>query len=289
MNRGPIGKNYFLIVFEECEDDHIYDPFSEICRKVACKGKECSRIKPNVTCTEMTRLALDEYDIYENSTVIERTSGIHFPPDYYSCKGQESGVLVCVELNKTYTRQMKQSVVPFVEKWLTFSGLLLSIIFLTILILIFSWKSELRNIPGKCLMCLSLSLLVSQITFLTSPRVEKRDFLCKFIAILLHYGWLSSFCWMTAISIDVWRTFAKSGFSSLKQQPNRFTYYCLFCWFIPLIIVAISILIDNLLPERHSEYKPAYGVGKCWISNQTGIKQINTNINNNFFIYSFYY
>lgn len=93
----------------------------------------------------------------------------------------------------------------------TFVGTLLSIISLCLLLSVYLSFKELRNLPGKCLMNLSLSLLSYQTIFLCAEKSTEVVALCKAVAIFLHFFILAAFAWMTVIGFDTANTFTMQG------------------------------------------------------------------------------
>ena len=95
--------------------------------------------------------------------------------------------------------------------YLTFSGSLLSIVSLCCLLSIYLSFKELRNLPGKCLINLSLALLSYQANFLGAAKSKEIDTLCKAVAIFLHFFLLAAFSWMSIIAFDTASTFTVQG------------------------------------------------------------------------------
>ena len=95
--------------------------------------------------------------------------------------------------------------------YLTFSGALLSIVSLCCLLSVYLSFKELRNLPGKCLINLSLALLSYQAIFLGAAKSKEFDALCKAVAIFLHFFLLSAFSWMSIMAFDTASTFTVQG------------------------------------------------------------------------------
>ena len=95
--------------------------------------------------------------------------------------------------------------------YITLTGTLLSIVSLCFLLSIYFSFKELRNLPGKCLINLSLALLCFQVIFLGVEKSKNVDPLCKAVAIFLHFYILAAFSWMTVMAYDTASTFKVQG------------------------------------------------------------------------------
>jgi len=95
--------------------------------------------------------------------------------------------------------------------YVTFTGTLLSIISLLFLLYIYTYYKELRNLPGKCLISLSVALLCYQSIFLGIAKSREVATLCKVVAIFLHFFLLAAFSWMSVMAFDTADTFTIKG------------------------------------------------------------------------------
>ena len=94
---------------------------------------------------------------------------------------------------------------------ITLVGTSLSIISRCFLLGIYLSFKELRNLPGKCLINLSLALLCYQSIFLGAAKATKVHLLCKVVAIFLHFFVLAAFSWMSVMAFDTGNTFTVKG------------------------------------------------------------------------------
>lgn len=97
------------------------------------------------------------------------------------------------------------------EIYITFIGSILSIVSLLFLVVVYLSIKELRNLPGKCLVSLSLALVWYQIIFRLSEVSKDVEGLCKAVAISLHFFFLAAFSWMSIIAFDTAKTFKVQG------------------------------------------------------------------------------
>ena len=95
--------------------------------------------------------------------------------------------------------------------YITFTGTLLSIISLCFLLYVYLCFKELRNLPGKCLISLSVALLFYQAIFLGTAMSREVATLCKAVAIFLHLFLLAAFSWMSVMAFDTASTFTVKG------------------------------------------------------------------------------
>ena len=95
--------------------------------------------------------------------------------------------------------------------YITLTGTLLSIISLCFLLCVYLCFKELRNLPGKCLISLSVALLFYQGFFLGTKRSREMATLCKAVAIFLHLFLLAAFSWMSVMAFDTASTFTVKG------------------------------------------------------------------------------
>ena len=123
-------------------------------------------------------------------------------------KLQGSTVYVVCPEQQVDTEPQRESLIL---NYITFIGTLLSIISLCFLIGVYMMFKELRNLPGKCLINLSLALLFYQAIFLGAAESKVFDVLCKAVAIFLHYFILAAFCWMCAMAFDTAKAFSVKG------------------------------------------------------------------------------
>lgn len=96
-----------------------------------------------------------------------------------------------------------------VKEYLSIIGVTISILCLIATIITYTVHSTLRAGPGLCVLSLSSTLLLAQITFLVNASVLDHIHVCVFIGAVQHYTWISAFCWMNVIAVDIWKVFLK--------------------------------------------------------------------------------
>ncbi|XP_071806561.1 uncharacterized protein [Asterias amurensis] len=139
---------------------------------------------------------------------------------------------------------------------LTLAGGIISITCLCLTLTLYACLKVFRNqtiiIHGN----LAVSILVSQIIFLTGIDV-KNQVACKAVAALLHYFLLSSFSWMMLEGANLYMK-ATSVFQTTIHMGILFVIG----WVFPLIVVGIT------LAAKFSSYTSSLS---CWLNNQNGV------------------
>ena len=94
----------------------------------------------------------------------------------------------------------------------TLVGNSLSIISLCFLLIVYlSFKDLSENLPGKCLINLSLALLCYQAIFLGAAKLSEVDPLCKVVASFVHFFILAAYAWMSVMAFDIASTLTVQG------------------------------------------------------------------------------
>jgi hypothetical protein len=81
--------------------------------------------------------------------------------------GKESGKIEVSPI------EMEEDLSEKIKKYMTIVGMFISIVSIIALLAIYAMNKTLRNFPGKLLICLSLSILFSQVTFLVSTYITE--------------------------------------------------------------------------------------------------------------------
>ena len=150
-----------------------------------------------------------------------------------------------------------------------YSSTYISLLSLLIFMISFVQKSTLHNLPGKCLLMFSISLQFSQSTFLVSGHLLEHSnrFWCICSGIAVHFFYLSTFAWLSAISFDTCLALTQMNRLDVRVARNRFIFYNIFVWFVSLTIVSISVCLHSSLAENNP-WSPNYGGILCSISSR---------------------
>ncbi|XP_031572058.1 adhesion G protein-coupled receptor E3-like [Actinia tenebrosa] len=222
----------------ECKEDHVFDAFTGKCRRIFESKSNCDLIK----------LEKSEYRIFQNGSLLFRGT-MHTDQSYSIINGTVS---VCVNLTKNYTvlesRFGKSSKLLDPITGLSISGCALSLISLLLLIISYLVLPDLRNLPGKIVLNIAVSMFAYLLLFFFINRTE-RPLVCRAIAISLHFFFLSMFFWMNVMAFDIHSTFTRKGNVDFKRRSpgccaGLYLKYALYGWLGPLMIVVVSSGLD---------------------------------------------
>lgn len=156
--------------------------------------------------------------------------------------------------------------------------LVFSIICLALYLVLFCLVPDLRNLSGKNLSSLCVSLIMVYCCFAIAPFGWENDpQFCKLIAYVKYYGLLASFCWTGVIAFDIYQTI-RNSLNSFRYktgpQTARFVTYSLICWSLPAFAVVFACLTDIGQFEQSipDEFRPNFGQTKeCWFGYRKGL------------------
>lgn len=286
LRGGPeVGK------IQPCPDDELYDPFFDKCRHILDEitvdrpfdpetnnsiGFEESRRLEYYTPDNYTdypepcqKFLLDKSEyVLENTTIYIPMYNKYFRKGEYILRDDDSLEICSDDLG-----------VKLIDKfsvymgYATYAGLGISLIFLILHLVAFILVPELRNLSGKNLASLCVSLLFAYIAFMAGQLLKGEA--CYADAVITYYCFLASFTWMLTMSFDVWRTL-RLATSELRvsagKQWRKFTIYSLWSWLAPAVIVATAVFVDTS-PEDAIEpdWRPDFGVESCWFGRRKAL------------------
>ena len=153
---------------------------------------------------------------------------------------------------------------------ITLIGTILSLLALLVSFFTYVIFPSLRNLPGKSVMCLIVSLFTGQLLLLLVGNATKNPPFCTAVAIILHYVWLASFSWTSTVAFYLSRTLgsqAKPRATEHRDCDSRFMKFSLHGWGSPFIVVFICIIV-----EFCSDINIMYGTETvCWIGNRLAL------------------
>ena len=161
------------------------------------------------------------------------------------------------------TDHWKEYLFPFYRNLLSIISTSISLFCLLIFIVAFCLLPSLHNLPGKCLLSLSISLFFGQLIFISTSNIRRSSSLCFLSAVLIHYFYLSSFIWLLIIAKQIHSTFARQTIQQHSNHPNFYLYHLVVACSTGLIIL-IACLLQFIRPQ--STFSPAYGLLFCAIS-----------------------
>lgn len=304
-NDDRLGEITETLELQECELGSVYDPYSDICRPVFCRkgyrltdsgcepayeddadnakrprGKDhekgppsnetrlSSGLQTDLSCVEMIRLNASEYRLLSNRSAYVYAMDLLYTEDQYEL--DKSYLYVCSQFTRRYnTTRLVMFQFDHVQGFVSFVGVIISLMALLIQFIVYMIFSELRNTPGKCLICIVVSLFVGQLTFLF---VAFEGPACFYLAAAMHFAFLAVFFWMNVLAFDIFRAFAVTNTASLSTSGTkwkRFLAYSIYAWLCPSLIVGLCITMDVLRLDEG--FRPHYGEGVCWVTSQTAL------------------
>ncbi|KAK3108043.1 hypothetical protein FSP39_000012 [Pinctada imbricata] len=137
----------------------------------------------------------------------------------------------------------------------------LSIICLLVGLICYAILPSLRTIPGKLIMMLMTSLLLTLIFLQLSYFVVQMEYGCIAVAIVLHFTWLSVFMSTQAANHHMWRTFTSMEVSSHTSDKILLKYLA-YIFGVPTGLICVSVVCGLTL---HSRPFGVYGGSNCFI------------------------
>ncbi|MFT7819250.1 CD97 antigen-like, partial [Arapaima gigas] len=137
-------------------------------------------------------------------------------------------------------------------KTITWVGLSLSLVCLLICIITFSYFRSIRGTRNTIHLNLCISLFAANLIFLIGITRTESTVGCGIVAGLLHWLFLSAFCWMCLEGVQLYRMVALVFHTEMKLS-----YMLAMGYGIPSVIVVISAIINS----------KGYGTEKyCWLT-----------------------
>lgn len=261
--------------------DQLYDPFRAQCRHVFCsagrdyRDGQCvgqpaaSRSRSQHLDLDCPKMQLDVNDssIDDNGTLT--VAGTRFASGSY--ERVNGSVVVCADLGRNYVSKFPGAAF----EWLTVVGSALSLVSLGLKMAIFVLLPETRNFPDRVVFSLCASLFVAQLLFTVAVTDTSQYGPCAAVAVVTHYAFLATFCWMTALAFDVWHAFASVEARPARARSDGAKYlrYSLCAWSAPLVVVSVASVCEwGPLPlPAMSPLRPYYGQALCWISSRPAL------------------
>ena len=264
---------------DKCDEKETWDPLYKYCRRVECDvgfflyNEECrkkehfiqeiqGRSISNKQCNG-TILKTEEYIEMDNRSIFLKVENRILNESEFIFIN-ESAIFLCIDDMGTTSAKVKE--MNSAKSLLTVICLSISLIALAMQILTFICMKELHTIPGKMVVSLSIALFFAQFLFLVGINRTSDHALCVTISAITHYFFLASFFWMNVISYDMAKTLTSMTISSRSRM--LFTYYSLYAWSMPFIIVFLCLLNNETL--YWPEFSPRYGEKICWFNNNYG-------------------
>lgn len=156
-------------------------------------------------------------------------------------------LLPCLE-DRQFGEQEK--LIHKVESYVTQLGTTLSVLCYIFMIPILRMLKKFQNLPGKCTLALTISLLLGDSMFLMAgffkelPGNKNNMLLCKLVAILMHYGLIIAYAWGFAIAYDMMRCFSRIRLVT-EVDLRMFKIYFITVNIYSLVLVGIAFFLDQ--------------------------------------------
>lgn len=188
-------------------------------------------------------------------------------PDYrYANVTTEDETMGRLKTNATAATQWQRY---GVRNYLTIICLSLSLTCLFLKSVVYVFYRHSRTFSSKCTLCLSVTLFWSQLIFLLANSFKVPAPFCAVLALVLHYGFLSTFFWTSVLSFDIWKNVAAVVHLPSGRHGCGFHAYCLIAWGAPLAIAGLCAVLNWTVPPTFP-LSPRYGRFGCWIGTVGG-------------------
>ncbi len=144
-------------------------------------------------------------------------------------------------------------------------AVIITMTFLSLTILTYALFPVLRTVPGKTVMSLSIALLSAEFLLAINRYAHFNEILCKAVAVMMHFSWMATFCWMSCLAYDFSVTF--SNLTKVRVSNKKYMAYSIYAWGMPGIFVIICLLIDlGANTDFHYGYFDKDYKDTCWFS-----------------------
>lgn len=140
---------------------------------------------------------------------------------------------------------------------ITYVGCGVSTVALALTLIVFLSIESLSADRHKIHMNLVLSLLLAQVLFLAGIRETSNQVVCKIIAVLMHYFYLTAFTWMLVEGLHLYLKVVQV----FKTENVKVLYYYVFGWGFAIIPVGITTAVK---PNNYGNSDI------CWLSLEDG-------------------
>ncbi|XP_031357088.1 adhesion G protein-coupled receptor E4-like [Photinus pyralis] len=143
-------------------------------------------------------------------------------------------------------------------------GIILSAAALILTALVFLVVKEVRDARGKCIVFYSSSMAVAFICLVSAQFSGIDKTRCRVIAFIVQFFLVSSFTWLTMVSIETYCKIVLHNKEAYTQDGKRLRIYLGVGLLVPLLTLIISLLIDLIPDIPTTVLKPHFGRNSCW-------------------------
>lgn len=266
LNNNTIPHAIYSINYNCTKSNELYDLFEQKCTQITNSSQE---FIISMKCSNPKQTSIQSNDkIYHNNGSIYLTYyTILLKKDEYVFISNDRIVFCADQWINSNSSSTTTNLFPLYRGVLSIICTSISLGCLLIFVIVFWLSPLLHNLPGKCLLFLSISLFIGQLTFISTSNLTNHSSACFLSAVIIHYCYLSSFCWLLIISIHIYSTFHHQTIQQDKidKTYSRLIVYNILVFCSIGVIILIACLIQFTKP--HSNFSPAYGSLYCSISN----------------------
>lgn len=241
-----------------CGRDQVFDPVTLTCLQSSCPADVCH--KKDCEWTRVSRYEI-HFSVSRTSVTIPKRDLTLDVSDLRTDETSDDHVLVCLPAPEVSALRPAG-----VQDVLSTVVLLVSVICLILHVGAYALAPKLRTGPSRLLLCLAVSVLVAQASFVAGGMIfMPNSRVCAVLGIVSHGAHLAAFFWMNVMAVDIQRTF-RAGIrgSSRAGSWTSFLGYSTYAWLGPVLLVSAASLLEHLLPG--SPWSPAYGRPSCWLN-----------------------
>ena len=249
-----------------CESNEVFDPFNGNCKRLYGINSGNSTEEQRNTKSDSIMKTCSHVRFNQNDFELMNDTILHHLDTgklYDNFRLFNNSVIICIE-NEPHVRFQKLVQIDDIFH-LSTNGVSMLSLLATIAIYV---RTSLHKLPGKCLLCLSMSLLVAQAMLLIGPVAEGHVVFCKIASLVTHYSFMTSFTWMNVMAYDIYYSFSRHFQHSAFKGGKWFLKYSLYAWLLPFVLVTTSFVTDEFSSWT---YSPKYANPICWINNPDGL------------------
>ncbi|UJR29062.1 hypothetical protein I4U23_010276 [Adineta vaga] len=266
LNNDTIPRLIYSMNYNCTNINELYDLSEKKCTQISDSD---NKFIISMTCThpKQTSTQNDEKIYYQNGSLYLINHRILLTRDEYVFISDNRIVFCADQWPSLYSSSINSYSFPTYRNVLSIICTTISLLCLLLFGIIFWLIPSLHNLPGKCLLFLSFSLFIGQLTFISTSNLTEYYSICFASAILIHYFYLSSFVWLLIISIHIHSTFHSHQTIQTQKSIKTTQYlisYNILVWCSTGIIILIACLIQFTIPQ--STFSPAYASILCSIS-----------------------
>ncbi len=145
----------------------------------------------------------------------------------------------------------------------------LSIIGCSLVFVTFILFKELHTFPAKIVLHIATAILLGNVFYFVGVGVVNSSELCDAVAISLHFLTLAQLSWMTVMCFEVCQSFYHaSRLIPVRVEGTRckLVAYSIVAWGVPLLIVAVSIVVNYTTPLVQYDPYAELDSKLCWIT-----------------------